>query len=144
MRRLGVIGGISWHATASYYEQLNTGVQERLGGHHSADLLLHSLNFAEVEALQRSGDWSALEKGMVASARARVSGGAEALLIGANAMGDSCARPLTLALDGVFSPSDYRAIPDLVRTPRKRPRADRWGPPPACGVDRKTDPPELR
>ena len=55
MRRLGVIGGMSWESTAVYYRLLNQGVAARLGGLHSADLLLHSVDFAPIAALQASG-----------------------------------------------------------------------------------------
>jgi aspartate racemase len=59
MRYLGLIGGMSWESTAVYYRLLNRGVAERLGGLHSAPILLHSLDFAEIAALQRTGAWEA-------------------------------------------------------------------------------------
>lgn len=58
MRNLGLIGGMSWESTAEYYRLINRGVAERLGGLHSARILLHSLDFAEVAALQQAGDWN--------------------------------------------------------------------------------------
>ena len=57
MRTLGVIGGMSWESSAVYYRLLNQGVASRLGGLHSAALLLHSVDFAEVAALQTAADW---------------------------------------------------------------------------------------
>ena len=60
MQRIGLLGGTSWESTADYYALLNRGVRERLGGYHSADLVLRSVDFAEIEALQRAEDWAAL------------------------------------------------------------------------------------
>ena len=57
MKTIGMLGGMSWESTASYYRALNEGVKERLGGLHSAKLCLVSVDFAEIEALQRAGDW---------------------------------------------------------------------------------------
>ena len=59
MRYFGVIGGMSWESAAEYYRLLNRGVAERLGGLHSAPLLLHSVDFAEIAALQQAGAWGA-------------------------------------------------------------------------------------
>ena len=58
MRCIGIIGGMSWESTAHYYRALNEGVRARLGGHHSARLLLHSVDFAPLEAMQREGRWA--------------------------------------------------------------------------------------
>ena len=86
MRRLGIIGGMSWHSTAKYYEQLNAGVQKRLGGHHSAELIIRSLDFARVEELQRADDWPALDDLMLNAGEALKKAGADGLLIAANTM----------------------------------------------------------
>ena len=59
MRLLGVLGGMSWTSTVSYYRGLNEGVAARLGGHHSARLLLHSVDFGPVAEAQHAGDWPA-------------------------------------------------------------------------------------
>ena len=53
---IGLIGGMSWESTVPYYRLINEGVKQRLGGLHSAKLLLYSVDFAEVEHLQRTGD----------------------------------------------------------------------------------------
>ena len=58
MKVLGVLGGMSWESTAVYYRLLNQGVAQRLGGLHSARLLLHSVDFAPVAALQTAGAWA--------------------------------------------------------------------------------------
>ncbi len=86
MRKLGLIGGMSWVSTALYYEQINKGVAKRLGGLSSAPLLIESMDFAPVAALQASGDWDALGSLMAESARRLVKGGAEGLIICCNTM----------------------------------------------------------
>ena len=58
MKTLGILGGMSWESTLVYYRLVNQGVAARLGGLHSAKLLLHSVDFAEVAALQRDGRWA--------------------------------------------------------------------------------------
>lgn len=57
MRRVGLIGGMSWESTDLYYQQINRAVQKRLGGLHSAKIILTSVDFAEIEELQRKGEW---------------------------------------------------------------------------------------
>ena len=57
MKTIGLIGGMSWESTLPYYQLINEGVKARLGGLHSARLVLYSVDFAEVEQLQRAGDW---------------------------------------------------------------------------------------
>ncbi len=86
MRTLGLIGGTTWHSTADYYRLINEGVQDRLGGHHSASLVLVSVDFAPVEDLQNKGDWTALGRLMVGAARTLEGAGAEGLVICANTM----------------------------------------------------------
>ena len=55
MRRIGLLGGMSWESSAEYYRFVNEAVRERLGGLHSADCVLRSVDFAEIERLQRTG-----------------------------------------------------------------------------------------
>jgi aspartate racemase len=86
MRVVGLIGGMSWKSTLPYYRQVNERVRERLGGLHSSKLLLHSVDFAELEAMQRSGDWHAADALMVDAARRLLAAGAQALAICANTM----------------------------------------------------------
>lgn len=57
MKTIGLIGGMSWESTLSYYKLLNLGVKERLGGLHSAKIILYSVDFAPIEAMQRKGEW---------------------------------------------------------------------------------------
>ncbi len=86
MRCLGVIGGMSWESTAEYYRLLNRGVAERLGGLHSAPLLLHSVDFAEIAALQQAGAWGAAGDLLARAARGLERAGAEALVLATNTM----------------------------------------------------------
>jgi aspartate racemase len=86
MKTIGLIGGLSWESTAIYYRLLNEGVRRRLGGLHSAEILLWSFDFARIEALQSRGDWTAAAAAMIEAARRLERGGAECLLIGSNTM----------------------------------------------------------
>jgi aspartate racemase len=86
VRTLGLIGGMSWESTAIYYRLLNEAVRERLGGLHSARLLLWSFDFAEIEALQAADDWDAATDRMIDAARRLEQGGADALVVCTNTM----------------------------------------------------------
>ena len=57
LRKLGIIGGTSWTSTALYYDHINRGIAQRLGGLHSARLAIESLDFAEYAALEHAGEW---------------------------------------------------------------------------------------
>lgn len=86
MRRIGLLGGTSWESTVDYYRLLNAGVRDRLGGSHSADLVLRSADFAEIEALQAVDDWTSLGRRYAREASTLVAAGAEVLAICANTM----------------------------------------------------------
>ncbi|MGD1878704.1 MAG: aspartate/glutamate racemase family protein [Kiloniellaceae bacterium] len=86
MKTIGLIGGMSWESTVTYYQLLNRMARERLGGLHSAELLLWSFDFAEIEALQAAGDWDAATARMTAAATALARGGADCLVICTNTM----------------------------------------------------------
>lgn len=86
MRKLGLIGGMSWVSTALYYEQINKGVARRLGGLSSAPLLIESVNFAPIAALQAEGDWAELGRRLAESARRLADSGAEGLILACNTM----------------------------------------------------------
>lgn len=86
MRMLGVLGGMSWTSTAAYYRGLNEGVAARLGGHHSARLLLHSVDFEPVVRAQHAGDWDVATTVLTDAARGLAAGGAEAMLLATNTM----------------------------------------------------------
>ena len=86
MKTIGLIGGMSWESTATYYQLLNRMARERLGGLHSARLLLWSFDFAEIEALQAIGDWEAATIAMCEAALNVENGGAECIVICTNTM----------------------------------------------------------
>jgi aspartate racemase len=86
MKTLGVLGGMSWESTQHLYALLNRGVRDRLGGLHSAALVLHSLDFAPLAALQSAGDWAGAARLLGDAAQALRGAGAEALVIGSNTM----------------------------------------------------------
>ncbi|KAF1015826.1 MAG: putative racemase YgeA [Stenotrophomonas maltophilia] len=86
MKTLGLIGGMSWESSAQYYRILNEEVRRRLGGTHSAQVLLWSVDFQRIEQLQHAGDWDALAREMADAGRRLHAGGAELLLICTNTM----------------------------------------------------------
>ena len=86
MKCIGLLGGMSWESTVSYYQALNRGVRAQLGGLHSARVLLNSVDFAGIERLQHAGDWPATARLLAAEARKLQEGGADFLLIGTNTM----------------------------------------------------------
>ena len=86
MKTIGMIGVMSWESTASYYNALNTGVKEDLGGLHSAQICMYSVDFAEIERLQHLGDWAATAEILIDAAQKVEAGGADFLLICTNTM----------------------------------------------------------
>jgi aspartate racemase len=86
VRLLGVLGGMSWTSTESYYRLLNIGVAERLGGLHSARLLLHSVDFEEIATRQHDGDWDGTAAILAEAARGLAAAGADGLLLATNTM----------------------------------------------------------
>lgn len=86
MKTIGLIGGMSWESTAHYYTELNQGIKKALGGLHSAQILLYSVDFGPIEKLQTRGDWESLGDIMADTARKVEKGGADFLLICTNTM----------------------------------------------------------
>ncbi|MDN3919599.1 aspartate/glutamate racemase family protein [Roseateles violae] len=86
MKRLGILGGMSWESTAHLYRLLNREVAARLGGLHSADLLIRSVDFGAIEPLQRAGDWAEAARLLGEAGRGLRAAGAEGLLIATNTM----------------------------------------------------------
>ncbi len=86
MKTIGIIGGMSWESSLEYYRLINRGVRDRLGGLHSARILMLSVDFADIAARQRAGDWPALTAQMIDAARALERGGADGVLIATNTM----------------------------------------------------------
>jgi aspartate racemase len=86
MRKIGLLGGMSWESTAEYYRLINREVADRLGGLHSARILLASVDFAQIEAMQAAGEWGAAGELLAEEAARLEAGGAELLLICTNTM----------------------------------------------------------
>jgi aspartate racemase len=84
LRKLGIIGGTGWTSTALYYDHVNRGIAQRLGGLHSARLAIESLDFADYAALERAGDWDGVARINVDAARRLVASGADGLLMACN------------------------------------------------------------
>ena len=69
MKTIGLIGGMSWESSLVYYRFINEGVKDRLGGLHSAECIMYSVDFAEIEPLQRDGKWADAAQKMSEAAR---------------------------------------------------------------------------
>ncbi|SDT91181.1 aspartate/glutamate racemase family protein [Halopseudomonas salegens] len=86
MKTIGLIGGMSWESTQTYYKLINQKVRDKLGGLHSARLVLYSVDFAEIESLQHQGDWEATAKILGAAGSALEAAGADFLVLCTNTM----------------------------------------------------------
>ena len=86
MKIIGLIGGMSWESTVPYYRQINEAVKARLGGLHSARIILYSVDFHEIERLQHAGDWHAAGIVLATAARSLQAAGADFLVLCTNTM----------------------------------------------------------
>lgn len=86
LKTLGIIGGMSPESTVSYYQCINREINARLGGNHSADIVMHSLEFELIVRMQRAGDWAQAGEVLAQSARRLESVGAQALVLATNTM----------------------------------------------------------
>jgi aspartate racemase len=86
MKTIGLIGGMSWESSAEYYRLINLMAKERLGGHANAKSLMLTVNFADIEALQRRQDWDRMAKEMQTAARSLEAGGADCIVLCTNTM----------------------------------------------------------
>ena len=86
MRTVGLLGGMSAESTTYYYQAMNRLVRERLGGLHSIQLLMWSVDFAPIAQMQADGDWNRAGEVLAQAAQRLERAGAEAIMIGANTM----------------------------------------------------------
>ncbi len=86
MKRIGIIGGMSWESTSDYYRRLNVLARQHFGGLHSAELLIESVDFAPLAELQQNQDWDAIGEILLDSGRRLEAAGAEVVLICSNTM----------------------------------------------------------
>ncbi len=86
MKRIGLLGVMSWESSAEYYRLINETTRERVGGLHSADCVLRSVDFADIEEMQSAGAWKEAGERLAAEARSLVAAGAELLVLCTNTM----------------------------------------------------------
>jgi aspartate racemase len=86
VKRIGLLGGMSWESSLVYYRLVNEAVRDRLGGLHSADCVLRSVDFAGIEMLQRAGDWDAAGELLAREAAGLEAAGAELIVLCTNTM----------------------------------------------------------
>ena len=86
MKTIGLIGGMSWESTVPYYRQINQTIAQRLGGLHSAKIVLYSVDFHDIERLQQAGHWEAAGAMLAAAARSLQAAGADFLVLCTNTM----------------------------------------------------------
>lgn len=86
VRKVGLLGGMSWESSALYYKLVNEGVRDRLGGLHSAACVMASVDFAAIERLQVSGEWARAGELLAVEARSLVAAGAECVVLCTNTM----------------------------------------------------------
>ncbi|WP_022851219.1 aspartate/glutamate racemase family protein [Limisalsivibrio acetivorans] len=86
MKKIGMLGGMSWESTVNYYKLINEGVRERLGGLHSAEILMYSVDFHEIERLQNEGLWGRMGEMLSRSAMKLERAGADFIVICTNTM----------------------------------------------------------
>jgi aspartate racemase len=84
MKTVGLLGGMSWQSSAEYYRLINEGIQARLGGHNNARSLMLTVNFREIEAWMRAGDWDRIAAHVCQAARQLEAGGADFVLLASN------------------------------------------------------------
>jgi aspartate racemase len=86
MKTLGILGGMSWESTVSYYKLLNEGVRDKLGGLHSCRMIMHSVDFAPFAEQMGQDDWESVTAGLIQAAKSVEAGGADALITATNTM----------------------------------------------------------
>lgn len=120
MRRIGLIGGMSFEASAVYYRLINEAVRQRLGGLHSAELLLHSVDFQRIVELQQAGRWTDAGSLLAQAARGLEGAGADCVLICANTMhlvADAVESAISVPLIHIIDETAHRLLAAGCRKP---------------------------
>lgn len=118
MKTIGLLGGMSWESTASYYKAINEGVKSALGGLHSAKVCLYSVDFDEIEKLQHKGQWDETAKLLSDAALAVEKGGADFLLICTNTMhkvADKIQSAITIPLVHIADATAEQLVTDNIK-----------------------------
>jgi aspartate racemase len=113
MKTIGLIGGMSWESTMEYYRIINEAVRERLGGLHSAKIVMYSVDFEEIEQLQYEGRWDEATNLMIDAAKRVERGGADFVLICTNTMhrmADDVARNASIPLLHIADATAERVV----------------------------------
>lgn len=98
MKLIGLLGGMSWESTTNYYKIINETVRERLGGLHSARIVLYSVDFAPIAGLQHKGDWAGATEELISASKRLAAAGADCLVICTNTM-HKVADPIASAIN---------------------------------------------
>ena len=117
MRKLGIIGGTSWTSTALYYEHINRGVSQRLGGFHSARLTIESVDFAELIALEDANDWDGVAKLNIEAGQRLQAAGADGMLMACNTthkVYDAVADKVDIPILHIADPAADRLVADRI------------------------------
>lgn len=117
MRKLGIIGGTSWSSTALYYEHINRGVAQRLGGFHSARLVLESVDFADLIALEDANDWNGVAKLNIEAGQRLQAAGADGMLMACNTthkVYDAVAAKVDIPILHIADPAADKLVADRV------------------------------
>ena len=115
MKTIGLIGGMSWESTAHYYRVINQETASRLGGLHSAPLIVHSVDFAPIAAMQSAGDWDGAGEQLAAIALELQAAGAEVIGLATNTMhivADAITRDLSVPFVHIADPTSDALLAD--------------------------------
>ncbi|QDZ12030.1 aspartate/glutamate racemase family protein [Devosia ginsengisoli] len=119
MKTIGLIGGMSWESTAHYYRAINQDVAARLGGLHSAPLIIHSVDFAPIADMQAAGDWDGAGQQLAEIARSLEAGGAEVIGLATNTMhivADQITDAITVPFVHIADPTSDALLGDKFET----------------------------
>jgi len=119
MKTIGLLGGMSWESTVTYYRLLNEGIRDRLGGLHSAKILMYSVDFAEIEELMSSGRWDEAARELGTAAENLEHAGAELLMICTNTLHKVAGRvagTVSIPLIHIADATGRRAAEDGIKT----------------------------